>query len=83
MGELSRTQKVISGILKTAVILSAVIGTFLSWHAGRNSFMGGRTVFMFFTIQSNIAAALICAVGFCLLMRGKPALCSALCLRRL
>ena len=44
MSELSKTQKVISGILKTALILSAVIGTFLSWHAGRNAFMGGRTV---------------------------------------
>ncbi|MCR4761350.1 MAG: Pr6Pr family membrane protein [Oscillospiraceae bacterium] len=33
--------------------------------------MGGRAVFMYFTIQSNIAIALICAVGFGKLLRGK------------
>ena len=72
MGKLSKPQKVISGILKTVVILSAVIGTFLSWHAGRNSFMGGRTVFMFFTIQSNIALAIICLTGLVKMLKNKP-----------
>lgn len=72
MGELTKTQKLISGILKTVVILSAVIGTFLSWHAGRNSFMGGRTVFMFFTIQSNIALAIICLTGLVKMLKNKP-----------
>ncbi len=72
MGELTKTQNVISGILKTVVILSAVIGTFLSWHAGRNSFMGGRTVFMFFTIQSNIALAIICLTGLVKMLKNKP-----------
>ena len=72
MSELSKTQKVISGILKTVLILSAVIGTFLSWHAGRDSFMGGRTVFMFFTIQSNIALAVICLIGLVKILKNKP-----------
>lgn len=72
MSELSRPQKLISGILKTVAILSAVIGTFLSWHAGRSSFMGGRTVFMFFTIQSNIALAVICLIGLVKRLKGKP-----------
>ena len=72
MGKLSKPQKVISGILKTVVILSAVIGTFLSGHAGRNSFMGGRTVFMFFTIQSNIALAIICLTGLVKMLKNKP-----------
>ena len=72
MGKLSKPQKVISGILKTVVILSAVIGTFLSWHAGRNSFMGGRTVFMFFTIQFNIALAIICLTGLVKMLKNKP-----------
>lgn len=34
--------------------------------------MGGNRVFMFFTIQSNIAIALICAIGLVLLFRRKP-----------
>ena len=33
--------------------------------------MGGSRVFMYFTIQSNIAIAIICAVGFFLLVRGR------------
>ena len=43
--------------------LSAIVGTFLSAYAGRGTFMGGGTVFMYFTIQSNIALALICGWG--------------------
>ena len=62
----------LSSILKIIVIASAVTGTFLSWYAGRNSFMGGRTVFMFFTIQSNIALAVICLIGLVKMMKGKP-----------
>ncbi|MBQ6039522.1 MAG: Pr6Pr family membrane protein [Oscillospiraceae bacterium] len=57
--------------MKTVTLLCALLGTFLSAYAGRNSFMGGRAVFMYFTIQSNIAIALICAVGFGKLLRGK------------
>ncbi|MCR5478157.1 MAG: Pr6Pr family membrane protein [Lachnospiraceae bacterium] len=70
MKELTPTQKKISLVLKLVVILSAVLGTFLSAYAGRRAFMGGRTVFMYFTIQSNIAIALICAVGCFLMLRG-------------
>lgn len=33
--------------------------------------MGGRTVFMFFTIQSNIALALVCAIGLYKLIANK------------
>lgn len=54
----------ISYVLKLIVILSAVTGTAMSAWAGRNSFMGGSRVFMYFMIQSNIAIAIICAVGF-------------------
>lgn len=71
MNIFSPKQKVLSGILKTVTLLCALLGTFLSAYAGRNSFMGGRAVFMYFTIQSNIAIALICAVGFGKLLRGK------------
>ena len=46
-----------------------MIGVFLSWYAGRYSFMGGKRVFMFFTIQSNIAIAVICAVGGLIMMK--------------
>ena len=72
MNNLSPLQKNLSCILKIIVIASAVIGTFLSWYAGRDSFMGGRTVFMFFTIQSNIALAAICLIGLVKMLKGKP-----------
>ncbi|MCR4946021.1 MAG: Pr6Pr family membrane protein, partial [Lachnospiraceae bacterium] len=58
-------------VLKAVVVLSAVIGVFLSAYAGRKSFMGGSRVFMYFTIQSNIAIAVICAIGLFLLLQNK------------
>ena len=65
--------KVVSLVLKAVTVFSAVIGTILSAYAGNNSFMGGGKAFMFFTIQSNIAIAIICAIGCFLLLKGKPA----------
>ena len=59
--------KRLSYILKCAVILSALIGVLLSAGAGRRVFMGGSRVFMYFTIQSNIAIALLCLVGVILM----------------
>ncbi len=59
--------------LKLIVILSAVTGTIMSAAAGRSAFMGGSRVFMYFTIQSNIAIALISAVGVYFLTRKKTA----------
>lgn len=72
MDTISATRKRISYCLKTIVVLAAVIGTCLSAYAGRNSFMGGSTVFMYFTIQSNIAIAIISLIGCCMLMLKKP-----------
>lgn len=69
MEKISFTQKIVSIILKIVAFFAAIVGTFLSAYAGRHSFMGGRTVFMFFTIQSNIALAIICAVGGFLILR--------------
>ena len=60
--------KILSCVLKAAVILSAVAGTVISAYAGRDSFMGGGSVFVYFTIQSNIAIAAICAAGAALLL---------------
>ncbi len=60
-----------SCILKIIVIVSAVVGTVLSAAGGRHSFMGGSVVFMYFTIQSNIAIALICLIGLVLMAAGK------------
>ena len=71
MRRLSKTEKAISCVLKLIVIVSAAVGTVMSAHSGRNSFMGGSRVFMFFTIQSNIAVAILCAVGAVLLLRDR------------
>jgi len=61
--------KTVSYILKVIAAVSAVLGTILSAAGGRLSFMGGKTVFMYFTIQSNIALAVICAIGLGLMIR--------------
>ncbi|MBO6230747.1 MAG: Pr6Pr family membrane protein [Ruminiclostridium sp.] len=72
MKEFTVFQKTVSSVLKIIVILSAVIGTYLSWYAGKGSFMGGSNVFMFFTIQSNIAVAVIGIIGFIIMYGRKP-----------
>ena len=61
----------LSYMLKCIVVVSAFTGIILSAGAGKGSFMGSTKVFMYFTIQSNIAIALICAIGFALLVRGR------------
>lgn len=68
---ISSGRKLASLVLKCVVLVSAVLGTILSAHAGRNSFMGGASVFMYFTIQSNICLAVICGAGFVLLVFGR------------
>ncbi|MCR5581855.1 MAG: Pr6Pr family membrane protein [Pseudobutyrivibrio sp.] len=69
MKTISGIQKLSTIFLKIVVSLSAIIGTFLSAYAGRHSFMGGSRVFMYFTIQSNIAIAIICLVGLYYIIR--------------
>ncbi len=71
MPPISRTRKTVSDVLKLIVILCAAAGTLISARAGRSSFMGGSQVFMFFTIQSNIAVAVLCAAEAILLARGR------------
>ncbi len=68
----SEKAKLLSVLLKLIVILCAAVGIYRSASAGRGTFMGGSRVFMFFTIQSNIAIALISAIGLWLLFRQKP-----------
>lgn len=70
--KVSTASKVVSVILKIIVIIAAVVGIVMSAAAGRETFMGGSSVFMFFTIQSNIAIALICLVGGIWLLTDRP-----------
>jgi len=65
---LSFNQKRISIGLKLVVIISAIVGTILSALASSEVFMGGTTVFMYFTIQSNLLIALVCLLGLVLLL---------------
>ena len=73
MQPISRARTAASIALKLIVIISAAAGTAMSAYAGRNAFMGGNRVFMYFTIQSNIAAALISITDCCFLARRKGA----------
>ncbi len=59
MKELSAKQKNTSLVLKAVVIISAIVGTIMSYLGKHDGFMAGKTIFMFFTIQSNILIALI------------------------
>ena len=71
MKRISGIRKNASYILKTIVVISATVGIILSALAGRSAFMSGTRTFMYFTTQSNIAIAIICAAGLILLMRKK------------
>lgn len=71
MHPISRTQKIISLLLKLVIILSAAIGSIICFNSGAENFMGGARVFMYFTFQSNIALALISLIGGFFLLRGK------------
>ncbi len=73
MHGISQTRKWVSFALKLIVVICAFAGTVMSASAGRAAFMGGSRVFMYFTIQSNIAIALICLLGCFLLLRDKAA----------
>ncbi len=70
---ISKRTKIISAILKCVVIVAATVGTYLSYTSGMGGFMSGSTIFKYFTIQSNIAIALLSAVGLVMLLRKKPA----------
>ena len=67
----SPERKRISLLLKLIVVTAAAIGVIRSANAGSSSFMGGIHVFMFFTIQSNVAIALICAYGALRLLQNR------------
>ena len=64
-----RLRAAVTFILKCVVIISVIIGIPLSAHETRGFFMSGSTVFMYFTIQSNILIGLICLVGLFFLIR--------------
>ena len=68
---MSPVRLVLSLLLKCTVIVSAAVGTYIS-AGGRQAFMSGTRAFMYFTIQSNIAVALISLVGIIRLI-GKAA----------
>ncbi len=66
---MSKARKTFSYILKIIVIVSAVVGIIMSAAAGKAYFMGGSTVFMYFTVQSNILVALLSLIGGILMIR--------------
>ncbi len=66
---ISPKRRTISLLLKCIVFVSATVGTYLSFVGGTGGFMLGSTSLMYFTIQSNIAIALIGAVGAVLMLK--------------
>lgn len=72
MRYLSLNQRILSSALKGTIIISVFIGIFMSAYAGKEAFMGGSRVFMYYTIQSNFLIGFICAIGLYLMRREKP-----------
>ncbi len=60
--------RTLSIVLKTLTFVSAAAGVIITATSSAGTFMGGSRVFMFFTIQSNIAIALVAFVGGVLLL---------------
>ena len=71
MNNFSQVQKILSSILKIIVVISASVGTFLSTNDNNSFFMGGSKALMYFTIQSNIAIAIICAIGLYFVIKDR------------
>ena len=71
MNSIPQKKKKLSLILKIIVIVSAFVGTAISAYGDGTSFMNGVQTFMYFTTQSNIAIAIICAVGYYKMSKGK------------
>ena len=67
--EIPAKARTVSLILKAVVFLSAAVGAFLSAYASKDTFMGGSRVFMYFTIQSNIAIAVLALIGAGFMLR--------------
>ena len=69
---LSRSQKVISIVMKCAIAVSVAAGILLCFNGvAQGGFMAGKSLFLYFTIQSNIAIALVCLAGIPALLCGK------------
>ncbi len=64
-------RQVLTLVLKCAVFLAATVGIAITAFATEKAFMGGSTVFMFFTVQSNILIGIICLIGAVLLLTKK------------
>lgn len=60
-------------IIKVSVILSAIIGVVLQMDTASGGFMSGRSLIMYFTIQSNLWIAMIAFVGIFVAIFNKPA----------
>lgn len=66
---MSKKQKMFSIIFKVIVMISAVVGVLLSVYNESHSIMVDSVMYKYFTIQSNIALAIICAVGCVILFK--------------
>ncbi|MCR4990929.1 MAG: Pr6Pr family membrane protein [Lachnospiraceae bacterium] len=65
-----KTRSVVTLTLKMIVLTAVIIGVVTSSMASAEVFMSGRTVFMYFTIQSNILIGLISLAGAIFLIKG-------------
>ena len=69
--EIPFKSRTVSLVLKAVAAIAAIVGVCLSAYASKAVFMGGNRVFMYFTIQSNIAVALVSLVGAVLLLKNR------------
>lgn len=58
-------------VFKVLIILSAFIGVILQMFASKVDFMGGTSMILYFTIQSNLAIAIIAIINLIYLYKKK------------
>ncbi len=66
---ISKKKRILSLVLKIVVALAAAVGIIISAAGREGAFMSSSKVFMYFTIQSNLAIAFVCAGGIGLVIK--------------
>ncbi len=66
-----KTRTIISYILKSIIAVASITGVVLFAIPGVDGFMGGGKSFMYFTIQSNMAIAVVAIIGIILMALKK------------
>lgn len=71
MQEKKTIKRIVSMLLKTVVVICAFVGIRMTTTSSSETFMGGSSTYLFFTIQSNIWICIVCLIGLVRMLLGK------------